>query len=105
MKFELADLQDQVGITFVTVTHDQDEALSMASRIAVINKGDVAQMATPSELYEYHANRFVADFVGSVDIFEGQLILTDQDRPSDDGQALGKVFLMTGFPWPPGTVG
>ncbi|HRE33619.1 MAG TPA: ATP-binding cassette domain-containing protein, partial [Sphingopyxis terrae] len=51
MQFELADLQDQVGITFVTVTHDQDEALSMASRIAVINKGEVSQLAGPSDLY------------------------------------------------------
>ena len=64
MQFELADLQDKVGITFVTVTHDQDEALSMASRVAVINKGEVAQLAPPSDLYEYPANRFVADFVG-----------------------------------------
>ena len=45
MQFELSDLQDKVGITFVTVTHDQDEALSMASRVAVINKGEVAQLA------------------------------------------------------------
>jgi spermidine/putrescine transport system ATP-binding protein/putrescine transport system ATP-binding protein len=71
MQFELADLQDKVGITLVTVTHDQDEALSMASRVAVINKGEVAQLAPPSDLYEYPANRFVADFVGSVNIFEG----------------------------------
>ena len=60
MQFELSDLQEKVGITFVTVTHDQDEALSMACRIGVINKGDVAQLATPSDLYEYPANRFVA---------------------------------------------
>jgi hypothetical protein len=53
MQFELSELQDQVGITFITVTHDQDEALSMAGRIAVMNKGEVAQMATPSDLYEY----------------------------------------------------
>jgi len=64
MQFELADLQDKVGITFVTVTHDQDEALSMASRVAVINKGEVAQLAPPSDLYEYPANRFVADLSG-----------------------------------------
>ena len=68
MQFELSDLQDKVGITFVTVTHDQDEALSMASRVAVINKGEVAQLAPPADLYEYPANRFVADFVGSSNV-------------------------------------
>src|SRR3546814_19537683 len=80
MQFELSELQEKVGITFVTVTHDQDEALSMACRIAVINKGDVAQLATPSDLYEYPANRFVADFVGSVNILQGKLSLDDHDN-------------------------
>lgn len=102
MQFELADLQDQVGITFVTVTHDQDEALSMASRIAVINKGDVAQLATPSDLYEYPANRFVADFVGSVNIFEGKLILDEPDRAAVECAGIGKVFLNHGVTGPHG---
>src|SRR3546814_21005299 len=96
MQFELADLQDQVGITFVTVTHDQDEALSMASRIAVMNKADVAQLATPSDLYEYPANRFVADFVGSVNIFEGKLILDEPDRAAVDCPGIGKAYLNHG---------
>jgi ABC-type Fe3+/spermidine/putrescine transport system ATPase subunit len=84
MQFELSDLQDKVGITFVTVTHDQDEALSMASRVAVINKGEVAQLAPPSDLYEYPVNRFVADFVGSVNIFEGKLTLDEPDKAAVD---------------------
>ena len=96
MQFELSDLQDQVGITFVTVTHDQDEALSMASRIAVINKGEVAQLAGPSDLYEYPANRFVADFVGAVNIFEGQLILDEPNRAAVDCPGVGKVYLNHG---------
>lgn len=102
MQFELADLQDQVGITFVTVTHDQDEALSMASRIAVINKGEVAQLAPPSDLYEYPANRFVADFVGSVNIFEGKLILDEPDKAAVDCPGLGKVYLNHGVTGPHG---
>ena len=102
MQFELADLQDQVGITFVTVTHDQDEALSMASRIAVINKGEVAQLASPSDLYEYPANRFVADFVGSVNIFEGKLILDEPDKAAVDCPGLGKVYLNHGVTGPHG---
>ena len=102
MQFELADLQEEVGITFVTVTHDQDEALSMASRIAVINKGEVAQLATPSDLYEYPANRFVADFVGSVNIFEGKLIVDDPDKAAVDCPGLGKVYLNHGVTGPHG---
>jgi spermidine/putrescine ABC transporter ATP-binding subunit len=96
MQFELADLQDEVGITFVTVTHDQDEALSMAGRIAVINKGEVAQLAPPSDLYEFPANRFVADFVGSVNLFEGKLILDEVNRAAVDCPGLGKVYLNHG---------
>jgi spermidine/putrescine transport system ATP-binding protein/putrescine transport system ATP-binding protein len=96
MQFELSDLQDEVGITFITVTHDQDEALSMASRIAVINKGEVSQLATPSDLYEFPANRFVADFVGSVNIFEGKLIIDEPDKAAVDCPGLGKVYLNHG---------
>ncbi|MEO5598131.1 MAG: ABC transporter ATP-binding protein [Novosphingobium sp.] len=102
MQFELADLQEQVGITFVTVTHDQDEALSMAGRIAVMNKGDVAQLAAPSDLYEFPANRFVADFVGSVNLFEGRLTLDEPDRAAIDCPGLGKVYLNHGVTGPHG---
>ena len=102
MQFELADIQDEVGITFVTVTHDQDEALSMASRIAVINKGEVAQLATPSDLYEFPASRFVADFVGSVNIFEGTLTVDEPERAVVDCPAVGKVYLNHGVTGPHG---
>jgi spermidine/putrescine ABC transporter ATP-binding subunit len=100
MQFELADLQDKVGITFITVTHDQDEALSMASRIGVINKGQVAQLATPSDLYEYPANRFVADFIGSVNIFEGRLSVDEPERAVVDCPEIGKIFLNHGVTGP-----
>ena len=96
MQFELTELQEKVGITFVTVTHDQDEALSMACRIAVINKGEVAQLAAPSDLYEYPANRFVADFVGSVNTFEGKLIMDEPDRAAVDCPGVGKIYLNHG---------
>ncbi len=102
MQFELSELQDKVGITFVTVTHDQDEALSMACRIAVMNKGEVAQLAAPSDLYEFPANRFVADFVGSVNIFEGKLIVDEPDRAAVDCPGLGKVYLNHGVTGPHG---
>jgi spermidine/putrescine ABC transporter ATP-binding subunit len=80
MRFELSQLQQKVGITFIMVTHDQDEALAIASRIAVMNRGLIAQIGTPSDLYEFPATRFVADFIGSVNIFEGELI---KDNPGD----------------------
>jgi spermidine/putrescine ABC transporter ATP-binding subunit len=74
MRLELVNLQESVGITFVLVTHDQEEALSMADRIAVMDRGVVRQVATPAELYEFPATRFVADFIGSVNLFEGTVV-------------------------------
>jgi spermidine/putrescine ABC transporter ATP-binding subunit len=71
MQLELVRLQHAVGITFVIVTHDQQEALSMANRIAVMDAGRVQQVAPPSELYEFPTNRFVADFIGKMNLFEG----------------------------------
>jgi putrescine transport system ATP-binding protein len=70
-QFELMDLQHQVGITFIVVTHDQDEAMALATRIAVMDRGKVAQVGTPSEIYEFPQSRFVADFVGTTNLFEG----------------------------------
>ena len=70
-QFELMDLQYQVGITFIVVTHDQDEAMALATRIAVMDRGKVAQVGTPAEIYEFPQSRFVADFVGTTNLFEG----------------------------------
>jgi putrescine transport system ATP-binding protein len=70
-QFELMDLQYQVGITFVVVTHDQDEAMALATRIAVMDRGKVVQVGTPAEIYEFPQSRFVADFVGTTNLFEG----------------------------------
>ena len=64
-QFELMDLQYQVGITFIVVTHDQDEAMALATRIAVMDRGQVVQVGTPAEIYEFPQSRFVADFVGT----------------------------------------
>jgi putrescine transport system ATP-binding protein len=70
-QFELMDVQCKIGITFIVVTHDQDEAMALASRIAVMDRGRVVQVGTPSEIYEFPASRFVADFVGTTNLFEG----------------------------------
>jgi spermidine/putrescine transport system ATP-binding protein len=80
MRTELAQLQEKVGVTFLFVTHDQDEALAMASRCAVMNRGLLQQVATPSDLYEYPNSRFVADFIGSVNLFEGRLAVDEADH-------------------------
>jgi putrescine transport system ATP-binding protein len=70
-QFELMNIQYEVGITFVFVTHDQDEAMALSSRIAVMNRGQVMQVGAPSEIYEFPQNRFVADFIGTTNLFEG----------------------------------
>jgi putrescine transport system ATP-binding protein len=70
-QFELMNIQSQVGITFVFVTHDQDEAMALSTRIAVMNRGQVIQVGTPSEIYEFPQDRFVADFIGTTNLFEG----------------------------------
>ncbi len=71
-QFELMDLQMKLGLTFVVVTHDQEEAMTMADRIAVMDKGKVMQVATPAEVYEAPNSKFVADFIGNVNMFEGR---------------------------------
>ena len=70
-QFELMNIQSQVGITFVFVTHDQDEAMALSTRIAVMNRGQVVQVGTPSAIYEFPQDRFVADFIGTTNLFEG----------------------------------
>ena len=73
MQLELKALQQQLGITFIYVTHDQEEALTMSDRIAVMSKGKVQQMGTPVEVYERPANKFVADFIGESNFLEGKI--------------------------------
>jgi putrescine transport system ATP-binding protein len=79
-QFELVNIIEKVGVTCVMVTHDQEEAMTMAGRIAVMSKGRVLQVGTPEEVYEYPANRFVADFIGNVNIFEGRLSVDEVDH-------------------------
>jgi len=72
-QFELMDLQQDLGLTFIVVTHDQEEAMTMADRIAILDKGQVMQVATPAEIYEAPVSRFVANFVGNVNLLEGEV--------------------------------
>ena len=91
MQLELTRLQEEVGITFVIVTHDQDEALSMADRIAVMKSGRVEQIATPEALYESPDSRFVADFIGKVNLLDGQVTGAADQGVTVDVTHLGKV--------------
>jgi putrescine transport system ATP-binding protein len=79
-QFELMNIQDELGITFVVVTHDQEEAMTLSSRIAVMEKGRFLQVGKPMEIYEYPCNRFVADFIGTINTFDGTV-----SAVSDDG--------------------
>jgi putrescine transport system ATP-binding protein len=76
-QFELINIQQRLGVTFIVVTHDQEEAMTLGTRLGVMNHGRIAQVGTPSDIYESPATRFVADFIGSVNMFEG--------RVSEDG--------------------
>jgi spermidine/putrescine transport system ATP-binding protein len=80
MQLELKALQQQLGITFIYVTHDQEEALTMSDRIAVMSKGQVQQIGTPVEIYERPSNRFVADFIGESNFFEGTIKSLSKDE-------------------------
>ena len=71
MQLELKRLQHEVGMTFVVVTHDQEEAMSMADRVAVLNRGSLEQLDTPEGLYSRPATRFVADFIGTANLIDG----------------------------------
>ncbi|MGO2513137.1 ABC transporter ATP-binding protein [Marinomonas polaris] len=81
-QFELMRLQDELGITFIVVTHDQEEAMTLATRIGVMNNGDIVQTAEPHEVYEYPQNRFVAEFIGNVNLFDGTVIDDERDTTS-----------------------
>lgn len=76
-QFELVNIQEEVGITFIMVTHDQDEAMTMSTRIGVMEEGRIRQIGTPQEIYEYPNSQYVAGFVGLMNTFEG-IVLEDE---------------------------
>ncbi|HTE40792.1 MAG TPA: polyamine ABC transporter ATP-binding protein [Steroidobacteraceae bacterium] len=78
-QFELVNIQEKLGVTFMVVTHDQEEAMTLASRIGVMNQGRIVQTGTPHEIYEFPSSRFVSEFIGSVNMFEGRLLEDEPD--------------------------
>ncbi len=88
-QFELANLQYQLGTTFVVVTHDQDEAMTLASRIAVMSEGRIAQVGTPGEVYEFPSSRYVASFVGNINLIDGRVTRAEGGRLALQCDAVG----------------
>jgi spermidine/putrescine transport system ATP-binding protein len=91
MQTELTKLQRRVGITFIYVTHDQEEALTMSDRIAVMNHGRLLQVGTPAEIYENPAERFVMEFMGSPNVMAGTVIRTQGDTAEISIEGAGAV--------------
>ncbi len=87
-QFELMNIQDQTGVTFIVVTHDQEEAMTLSTRIVVMQEGRFIQCGTPKQIYEYPVNRYVADFFGTINLFEGTVSGIDGETVTvacDDG--------------------
>ncbi|MCC5622907.1 ABC transporter ATP-binding protein [Nostoc sp. CHAB 5715] len=80
MQVELSNLHKDLGVTFVMVTHDQEEALSLSDRIAVMNQGKIEQVGTPSQIYERPCTSFVADFIGDTNLFSGEIVAVDSSN-------------------------
>jgi len=100
-QFELMELQRKLGLTFMIVTHDQGEAMTVANRIAVMDRGRLMQVAPPADIYEQPNSRWVADFIGDVNLFEGRL---GDDGLSIDGTAAGRLRVAVKPDVNPGTM-
>ncbi|MCX8102343.1 MAG: polyamine ABC transporter ATP-binding protein [Geminicoccaceae bacterium] len=98
-QLELVNIQDRLGLTFVIVTHDQEEAMTVGSRMAIMREGHIAQIGTPSEIYEYPTSRFVAEFVGEVNIIEARFASVNGSTMRLRAPALG-IDVLTDRPVP-----
>jgi len=79
-QYELMNIQEKLGVTFVVVTHDQEEAMTLSTRIAIMDAGRFMQIGTPTEIYEFPNSRVVANFIGNANMFEGRIIENSQDH-------------------------
>jgi putrescine transport system ATP-binding protein len=93
-QFELVNLQEQLGVTFVVVTHDQEEAMTLSTRIGVMNAGEIVQVGTPKDIYEYPNSKFVAEFIGNVNMFQGRLIEDEPDHVRIESPDLGGIIFV-----------
>jgi len=93
-QFELVKIQETLGVTFIVVTHDQEEAMTLATRIGVMDAGEIVQTGEPVEIYEHPNSRFVADFIGSVNMFEGRVSEDEPEHIKIDAPELGgEIFV------------
>lgn len=103
-QFELVNIQERVGTTFIMVTHDQEEAMTVSTRIAVMEAGRIEQVGTPTSVYEYPASRHVAEFIGAVNSIEGRVVEQEGDRLLIRSESLGCDLVMNHKqPLPEGT--
>ena len=87
-QFELVNIQERVGITFVLVTHDQEEAMTISSRMAIMEEGRIRQIDSPHNIYEFPNSRYVAEFIGSINIFDGIIVEYELDHVLVESQEL-----------------
>jgi putrescine transport system ATP-binding protein len=91
-QFELINIQKALGVTFIVVTHDQEEAMTLSTRMGVMNHGRIVQVGTPAQIYESPGTRFIADFIGSVNMFEGKVLGEPEARQRIRCPELGCVI-------------
>lgn len=92
---ELIKIQETLGVTFVVVTHDQEEAMTLSTRLGVMTAGEIMQVGTPHDVYEYPQSRFVADFIGSVNLFEGRIAGDFEDHATIHSPDTGSEILVS----------
>ncbi|VEB41427.1 Spermidine/putrescine import ATP-binding protein PotA [Chromobacterium violaceum] len=91
-QLELVNTIEAVGVTCIMVTHDQEEAMTMSSRIGIMSEGKLLQVGTPTEIYEYPSCRFTAEFIGETNMFEGAVVVDEPDRVEINSRELGGVI-------------
>ena len=95
-QFELIRIQETLGVTFIVVTHDQEEAMTLSTRIGVMTEGIIEQVGEPREIYEFPKTRFVANFLGDVNLFEGEVIVDEPDQMAIRSEEMGEIKVSHG---------
>ncbi|MCH2473762.1 MAG: ABC transporter ATP-binding protein [Gammaproteobacteria bacterium] len=93
-QFELIDIQEELGVTFVIVTHDQEEAMTLSDRIAVMEEGEFVQIGTPNSIYEHPNSKFVADFIGNINMFDAKVTSSNEQELALACKALGGEIII-----------
>lgn len=94
-QFELVNIQEKVGVTFVVVTHDQEEAMTMSTRMAIMEEGRIRQIGVPHDIYEFPNSRYVAEFIGTMNVFDGVVVADEPDHVVIDAPGAGGQLYIT----------